>query len=159
MWPTHDDDPFGALSSELLAHITGAHITTARRWKRQGPSAPAPVQRLIRIIARGDMGAIYREWTGWTIRPGGLISPEGWELGMGEIRAAPLHRAWGRRYDRQLRNLQADWIDGRFQPVDARQAPAGHDPRNIGRYPPPDFYGTADELLRRAKLIGARRRR
>lgn len=76
------------LSAELLASITGAHIDTARRWKRRGVLPPKAAQ-LIAIKLHGDLGAIAKHWQGFTLRQGKLWTPEGSSVTTGEIRAIP----------------------------------------------------------------------
>lgn len=104
---------------EVLCALTGAHLTTARRWKKTR-RCPRWLQRLIRLCVEGELGAIARQWDGWSIRGKTLVSPEGWAFTPGEIRSIPFMHAQVAAYQqRQRTHLQADWIDERYVEPDA----------------------------------------
>jgi hypothetical protein len=106
---------WGRISADGLAKLTGAHITTARRWKRL-PALPTWLCRLVRVLVDGELAEIDQAWDGWRIVAGELIAPEGWAFTAGEIRALPFMR-------QQLAHLQAlqripaqaDLVDGTWE--------------------------------------------
>lgn len=102
--------PVGALVA-----ITGAHVTTARRWKR-APRVPAWLARLVRVLIEGELGDVSESWRGWRLVRGELISPEGWTATPGEVRALPLMRQQIALYQVEQRlPAQADWITGDYR--------------------------------------------
>jgi len=113
------DSLYGIGAEELVA-ITGAHLSTARRWKRLR-RLPRWLQRIVSLCIFGDLGQIHRSWSGWKLRDGYLVSPEGWRFTFGEIRAIPFMHAQIRTYQRLQRCVQqADWIEERFVEVRRR---------------------------------------
>jgi hypothetical protein len=111
-------------SAERLAELTGAHLATARRWKRQAHARPW-LARLVRLCIEGHLGEISPEWDGWSLKHGKLYSPEGWEFTPGAVRAIPLMQAQIRTYQRErLWITQADWVNQRYEaPADMTEAP------------------------------------
>jgi len=98
----------------VLRALTGAHLTTAKRWKRTR-RYPRVLGLLIRLCVEGQLGAIARQWDGWSIRGNKLVSPEGWEFTPGEIRSIPFMHAQVAAYQARQRCIQqADWIEQRF---------------------------------------------
>lgn len=106
-------------SAEAIAELTGAHVTTARRWKRGHPP-PEPIRRFLRLLHEKDLGVLDPTWRGWRLTwHGTLASPEDWQYTPGEVRALTLLRAeLARRESR--REIEArppmpgtclDWID------------------------------------------------
>jgi hypothetical protein len=81
---------WGLIGPDELAHLTGAHITSARRWKRL-LQLPRWLQLLIDTVHRGRLDAINPAWRGWMINPhdGQLVTPEGTSVTQGQIRALP----------------------------------------------------------------------
>ncbi len=90
-----DDKPlpalWGRIRAEELALLTGAHLPTARRWKR-AVRLPRWLSVLVRSVAEGWLDDLSPEFAGWCVRGGQLISPEGWQFSPGEIRALPFLR-------------------------------------------------------------------
>jgi hypothetical protein len=117
-------DSLYGIGAEQLVEVTGAHLSTARRWKRLR-RVPHWLQRLVSLCVFGDLGHINKAWDGWRIRGKLLISPEGWEFTFGEIRAIPFMHAQIRTYQLLQRSVQqADWIDQRYvAPADMSEAP------------------------------------
>jgi hypothetical protein len=120
-------DPFGrmgngalyGISAALLVHLTGAHRTTAARWKRN-PRIARWLERLVRVCHQGELGEIDSTWSGWRLEGGELVSPEGWRFTPGQIRVIPFLHAQIRtlRAERRVA-LQADWIDQRYVEAEA----------------------------------------
>jgi hypothetical protein len=111
-------------SAERLAEITGAHLATTRRWKRQAHTRPW-LARLVRLCIEGQLGDMSKDWDGWCLKHGKLISPEGWEFTPGAVRAIPFMQAQIRTYQRLQRSMQqVDWIEQRYvSPADMTEAP------------------------------------
>jgi hypothetical protein len=105
---TADDivDYLGGLSAAELAALTDSHVTTARRWLRT-KKVPPVVLRCLAVLLRGELGAVSREWAGWTLRRGELYSPEGVGFTPGHVRAGPLHANTARELRRQLSAITA----------------------------------------------------
>jgi hypothetical protein len=85
------------MSAEALATLTGAHISTARRWK-QFKTLPPVVAKALALIhpqEGGRIEALHATWAGWRIDPstGALQSPEGWSFTPGEVLAGRLAEA------------------------------------------------------------------
>ena len=119
-------DPLFGVPVERLVAITGAHLTTARRWKRfRRP--PQWLAALIELCVGGELDRISRTWRGWKIRGEHLVSPEGWEFTPGAIRAIPFMKAQIKTYQEKQRCIQqADWVDQRWvDPKDVSAAAAG----------------------------------
>jgi hypothetical protein len=108
---------WGRITAESLATLTGAHITTARRWKR-ARRAPRWLETLVRTVVEGWLCAIAPAWRGWRVVDGILYSPEGWSFTPGEVRALPLLRMQLRTLQvRERLPAQGDWISGRIEPL------------------------------------------
>jgi hypothetical protein len=106
---------WGRISADGLAQLTGAHITTARRWKRL-PILPIWLARFVRVLVDGELAEIHRDWRGWRVVAGELIAPEGWTFTPGEIRALPFMRQQLAQYQALQRiPAQADLVDGNWQ--------------------------------------------
>lgn len=106
--------PLYGVPVSLLAQLTGAHPTTARRWKRAA-RPPSWLARLVRLVVEGDLGEMSAAWRGWKLVSGELVSPEGWTATPGEVRALPLMHGQIAAYQAQLRlPAQGDWIEGRY---------------------------------------------
>ena len=72
-----------------IARICRVDPKTARGWKR-GDHRPPPAALM---ILRGDLGEFDPAWSGWRLRDGQLLSPEGWPASPGEVLSIPLMRA------------------------------------------------------------------
>ena len=60
-----------------------------------------------RMLIADDLGCFDREFRGWSIRDGKLISPAGWEASAGDILTIPLMRAQISAYQAEERVVQA----------------------------------------------------
>jgi hypothetical protein len=74
------------IPAEEIARVCHVCVTTARRWKRGTRCAPKSAL----LLLRGDLSAFDPQWRGWQARGGKLISPEGWEITVGDVLALPL---------------------------------------------------------------------
>lgn len=107
-------DSLYGVPAERLVAITGAHLSTARRWKRTR-RAPRWLRVLISLCVHGELEPISRTWSGWILRGKHLVSPEGWEFTPGEIRSIPFMHAQVAAYQARQRWIQqADWIEERY---------------------------------------------
>jgi hypothetical protein len=82
---------WGRANVDTLAQLTGAHPTTARRWKRL-KALPRWLAILVRVVLEGELADVSAEFAGWCIRHGELVSPEGSRFTPGQIRALPILR-------------------------------------------------------------------
>ena len=72
-----------------VARICRVSIKTATpRWK-DGTTCPPMSARL---LLAGDLIAFDPAWSGWRMRDGFLVSPEGWQVGSGEVLAIRILR-------------------------------------------------------------------
>jgi hypothetical protein len=62
------------------------------------------VLRCLAVLRRGDLGAVNRQWAGWSLssKGGELYSPEGIGFTPGHVRAGPLHAETAKELRRQL---------------------------------------------------------
>lgn len=95
---------------EVLCVLTGTHRTTALRWKKTR-RCPRWLGLLIQLCVEGRLGAIARQWDGWSLRGKHLVSPEGWEFTPGEIRSIPFMYAQIAALRHRVASVQAEWID------------------------------------------------
>lgn len=86
-----------------IARICGVSLKTAQRWKA-GQTVP-PKTAL--MLLSGDLGILDPAWSGWIIRKGLLISPEGWEAEPGHVRAMKMMNATLGVYRRENESLKA----------------------------------------------------
>lgn len=93
------------ISAALIAALTGAHIDTARRWKRAG-RMPTAVAALLELRLAGELGQVDDTWRGFRLVRGKLWTPENAPVTPGDIRAIPFRRL-------QLRELQRLALDPR----------------------------------------------
>lgn len=92
--------------AETIARLCKVHIRTARRWKNGERQMPDTA----RMILSGDLGVFDPAWRGWTVRGGCLISPEGWEIPVNQLRAFPLMLNHLAGYQTEFRRSHADEI-------------------------------------------------
>ena len=52
-------------------------LRTVAYWEAGRCRVPWSVVRLLRILRLGDLGALSRDWSGWSLHDGRLHSPEG----------------------------------------------------------------------------------
>lgn len=57
------------------------------------------------LLICGDLIAFDYEWRGWVAKGGKLISPEGWEITVGDVLALPLMRQQLAAYKAELRGI------------------------------------------------------
>lgn len=107
------DSPLYGRTIKEIARICHVDLTTARRWKR-GARCP-PKSALLLIL--GDLSAFDPEWRGWIARGGKLISPEGWEITVGDVLALPLMRQQLAAYQSELRNIRERVLMMQEQPL------------------------------------------
>lgn len=111
-------------TSEQLAERTGVSLRTARRWRQTGQYPPWAAI-LIRVMIRGDLGAIDPAWRGWRLIRGQLVSRENWIFPPGEVLSIPLMRGQVREWRNKLKySVQADWVDERWREPEETIAPA-----------------------------------
>jgi hypothetical protein len=91
------------IPAETIALLCKVCVTTARRWKRGTRRMPETA----RMILAGDLGVFDPAWRRWALRDGKLISPEGWEVALGDVLSIPLMRAQISAYQAKERQIQA----------------------------------------------------
>jgi hypothetical protein len=79
------EEPFWTVAG--LTGRIGVSAQSLKRWKRTR-RVPRWAFILIALLA-GELDQIDRAFTGWLLRNGELISPEGWRFTPGEIRSIP----------------------------------------------------------------------
>ena len=65
------------LSRNAAAEFLGVSLRTVAYWEAGRCRVPWSVIRLLRIVRLGDLGALSRDWSGWSLHAGALRSPEG----------------------------------------------------------------------------------
>lgn len=90
-------------SVKEIAALCEVNITTARRWKR---GARCPPHSALILLSR-DLGYLDPRWSGWTIRNGEIISPEGWRATPGDVLSIQLTQAQLSAYRTENRSLKA----------------------------------------------------
>lgn len=110
-------DALHGVPAEVIAELCGVHITTSRRWKR-GEWPPLSALKVIALHATGRLDAIDTSWSGWSIRHGELVTPDGaYSFKPGEVQALPFLKQLIRHYQaEQALPRQADWVSGRWIP-------------------------------------------
>lgn len=91
------------IPAETIALLCKVNVRTARRWKKGERKMP----KTARMILAGDLGAFDSAWRGWTLRDGKLISPERWEVSLGDVLSISLMRAQVSAYQAKERQFQA----------------------------------------------------
>jgi hypothetical protein len=86
-----------------LARICHVSLKTAARWK-SGTTCP-PESAL--LLLAGDLGCFDAAWKGWRVARGNMISPEGWEITLGDVISSPLLRQQLAAFKTELRRLRA----------------------------------------------------
>jgi len=64
-----------------------------------------------------DLGCFDTAWSGWHLRDGFLISPEGWQVGSGEVLAIRILRQQLACYEVELKRLQGEALSIQEQPL------------------------------------------
>lgn len=96
---------------EVIARVCKVDVATARRWKRGATRMPEAAK----MILAADLGAFCAAFSGWTLRGGKLVSPEGWEATPGDILSLPLLRAQVAAYqarERVVRGMEEQPLPG-----------------------------------------------
>jgi hypothetical protein len=58
-------------------------------------------------VLSGDLGFLDPAWRGWRLKDGHLLSPESWELSMGDVLASRLHEAQLAAWRKEVRDMKA----------------------------------------------------
>lgn len=80
-----------------------------------------------KMVLAGDLGLFDRDWTGWIIREGKLISPEGWEATPGNVLATRLHAAQLAVYQAENRRLKAELAEAAVNKLEEQPRPEDWD--------------------------------
>ncbi len=108
-------DALYGISAELIAELCGVHITTARRWKRGEEPTFAALQ-LIKLFTTGDLVVVDLRWSGWRIKNGTLIAPDGMQFTPGDVQAGPFWQQLAKSYQTEQRlPRQGDWVSERWE--------------------------------------------
>jgi|GEM_PF-4008119 len=67
---------FANYSADWLATKCFTSARTARRWRR-AKRAPTLIVRWLTLVCDGVLGALCKDWEGWTLRDGKLYDPVG----------------------------------------------------------------------------------
>lgn len=67
------------------------------------------------MLLAGDLGCFDPAWSGWIVRGGELVSPEGWRIKVNDVLATPLTRAQLSAYQAELRQLKG--LDAQPEPA------------------------------------------
>jgi hypothetical protein len=86
-----------------LSRICHVSLKTAARWK-SGTTCP-PKSAL--MLLAGDLRCFDAAWNGWRVHRGNLISPEGWEITLGDVISSPLLRQQLAAFKTELKRLRA----------------------------------------------------
>lgn len=100
--PHRPPEIYGIPISEL-ARICQVSVKTATRWK-DGTTCP-PKSALLLLGA--DLGCFDVRWAGWRVYQGSLVSPEGWEITLGDVISSPLLRQQLAAFKSELKRLRA----------------------------------------------------
>lgn len=109
----HPSSPLYGRTIKEIARICCVDLTTARRWKR-GARRP---NKMALLLIQADLGCFDPQWSGWHLRDGFLISPEGWQVGTGEVLAIRILRQQLACYEVELRRLQSEVVSIHEQPL------------------------------------------
>jgi hypothetical protein len=69
------------------------------------------------LLIQRDLVCFDPAWSGWHIRDGFLISPEGWQVGSGEVLAIRILRQQLACYEVELKRLQGEALSIQEQPL------------------------------------------
>lgn len=86
---TDPSSPLYGIPINEIARICHVDLATARRWKR---GATCPPKTALMLLC-GDLGCLDSAWSGWTMKRGLLVSPEGWEATPGHVRGLQMINA------------------------------------------------------------------
>lgn len=98
-------DLLHGLNPKSISALCRVSIHTARRWKKSG-RVPGPHARVLELLIAGHLGALGSTWSGWSVRGADLVTPEGWRVSPGEIRAIPYRDELVRELRRALTQPQ-----------------------------------------------------
>ena len=109
---------YGINAKQIAAWV---HVTerTVRRWKR-GEDPPYAATQLVELLSTGNMGIVDKDWTGWALKDGLLVAPNGDRFSPGEVMSMTYWRALARSYQIEQRlPRQADWVADAWVPAPA----------------------------------------
>lgn len=69
------------------------------------------------LLIQRDLVCFDPAWSGWHLRDGFLISPEGWQVGTGEVLAIRILRQQLAVYEVELKRLQGEALSIQEQPL------------------------------------------
>jgi hypothetical protein len=98
-------------------------LTTARRWKKGAICPPAGAIALL----TGDLGFFDPLWSGWRLKGGDLVSPEGWQITRHDVLATPLMRSQIAIYQSENRALKARVEDLKVAAIEEQPTPDSWD--------------------------------
>lgn len=101
------------IPAEEIAMICEVSLRTACRWKSGATKMPPTA----RMLLCADLGCVDLDWSGWTIRRGMLISPEGWQISRPDVTALPLLRQRIAAYESEIRRFNAKLLSMQEQPL------------------------------------------
>lgn len=96
-----------------VSRICHVSLKTAARWKAGTTCPPWAAM----VMVERDLGCFDLAWAGWRLRDGFLISPEGWQVGSGEVLAIRILRQQLACYEVELRRLQSEAVSIQEQPL------------------------------------------
>jgi hypothetical protein len=79
--------PFYGYPAEFIAECCAVTLEQARRYKSGRARIPPPVRRLFEL--HRDRRVLGPDWTGWIVKPGSIVDPEG-----AETTRQQLHGYW-----------------------------------------------------------------
>jgi hypothetical protein len=69
------------------------------------------------LLIQRDLVCFDPQWSGWHLRDGFLISPEGWKVGTGEVLAIRILRQQLAGYETELKRLREEEVLRQNQPL------------------------------------------
>lgn len=118
---------FFGIPIKQIVEICQVDVTTARRWVRGATCPPQHVLLYLHARYYQDLGVIDPDWRGWKLRHGCLISPEGWQMTMGDVLASRLHEAQLAAWRLEVGNLRAQLLEAQRQGYEDQPLPTEWD--------------------------------
>jgi hypothetical protein len=59
------------------------------------------------MLLAADLGCFDVKWKGWRVHRGSLVSPDGWEITLGDVISSPLLRQQLAAFKTELKRLRA----------------------------------------------------